>query len=213
MSVKHANARAIRRKTAGIRRNRKNHRARTRKGAYSILHRVQETYGHLPLEVQKFIADFLNKSLAEVSESLSIRSFHQAAKDTIRVWSRTACCVSGRKIVERLREILGVDIGETTEDGRLRLRGARSLRTAPAMMIDDTVYKQVNVNMLENILPYGGAFMSIEKFYIRDLEKIKSYNDETANRISFYWRRRCISSGSPEVLKAVCDEISVGYRR
>ena len=55
----------------------------------------------------------------------------------------------------RLREILGVDIGETTEDGRFTFEVARCIGAcglAPAMMIDDTVYKQVNVNMLENIL-------------------------------------------------------------
>ena len=45
-------------KRAGIRRNRKNHRAyKDKEGSLiQILHRVQETYGHLPLEVQKFIA-------------------------------------------------------------------------------------------------------------------------------------------------------------
>ncbi|NLG52517.1 MAG: NAD(P)H-dependent oxidoreductase subunit E [Clostridiales bacterium] len=124
-----------------------------------ILHRVQETYGHLPLEVQKFIAASLNKPLAEVSGVVTFYSFFSTrprGKHTIRVCLGTACYVrGGRKIVERLREILGVDIGETTEDGRFTFEVARCIGAcglAPAMMIDDTVYKQVNVNMLENIL-------------------------------------------------------------
>ena len=61
----------------------------------------------------------------------------------------------GKKIVEGLKDKLNVDIGETTEDGRFTLGVARCIGAcglAPAMMIDDTVYKQVNVNRLGAIL-------------------------------------------------------------
>jgi NADH:ubiquinone oxidoreductase subunit E len=57
--------------------------------------------------------------------------------------------------VEKLKEILGVEIGGTTEDGKFTFEIARCIGAcglAPAVMIDDVVYKQVNVNKLESIL-------------------------------------------------------------
>jgi NADH:ubiquinone oxidoreductase subunit E len=77
-------------------------------------------------------------------------------KHTIRVCLGTACYVrGGKKIVEGLKDRLGVDIGDTTEDGKFTFEVARCIGScglAPAMMIDDVVYKQVNVNKLNSIL-------------------------------------------------------------
>ncbi len=68
----------------------------------------------------------------------------------------TACYVrGGKKIVEALQERLGVSIGDTTEDGRFTFEVARCIGAcglAPAMMIDNVVYKQVNVNKLDSII-------------------------------------------------------------
>jgi NADH:ubiquinone oxidoreductase subunit E len=61
----------------------------------------------------------------------------------------------GKKIVERLTDILGVGLGETTKDGKFTFEIARCIGAcglAPAMMIDNVVYKQVNVNKLDSIL-------------------------------------------------------------
>jgi NADH:ubiquinone oxidoreductase subunit E len=124
-----------------------------------ILHLAQEIYGYLPLELQKYIAQSLNKPLSEVSGVISFYSFFSTeprGKHTIRVCLGTACYVrGGKKLVERLQEILNVQIGETTQDGKFTFEIARCIGAcglAPAMMIDNKVYKQVNVNKLESIL-------------------------------------------------------------
>ena len=124
-----------------------------------ILHLAQETYGYLPLELQEYIAQSLGKPLSEVSGVITFYSFFSTkprGEHTIRVCLGTACYVrGGKKIVERLHEMLGVEIGETTEDGKFTLEVARCIGAcglAPALMIDGTVYKQVNVNKLESIL-------------------------------------------------------------
>ena len=124
-----------------------------------ILHLAQEIYGYLPLELQEFIASSLGKPLSEVSGVISFYSFFSTkvrGEHTIRVCLGTACYVrGGRKIVERLQEILDVDIGDTTKDGKFTFEIARCIGAcglSPAMMIDDVVYKQVNVNKLETIL-------------------------------------------------------------
>jgi NADH:ubiquinone oxidoreductase subunit E len=57
--------------------------------------------------------------------------------------------------VERLQEILNIQLGETTEDGKFTFEIARCIGAcglAPALMIDNKVYKQVNINKLESIL-------------------------------------------------------------
>lgn len=61
----------------------------------------------------------------------------------------------GKKISERLQELLNVKIGDTTEDRKFTLEVARCIGAcglAPAMSIDGQVYKQVNPDKLEQIL-------------------------------------------------------------
>ena len=124
-----------------------------------VLHMAQGIYGYLPLEVQEVIADGLDIPLAEVSGVVTFYSFFATqprGKHTIRVCLGTACYVrGGKKIVERLREILGVEIGETTKDRIFTFEVARCIGScglAPAMSIDDQVYKQVNPDKLDQIL-------------------------------------------------------------
>ena len=124
-----------------------------------VLHLAQEIYGCLSLDVQKFIAKGLDIPLAKVSGVVSFYSFFSTVprgEHTIRVCMGTACYVrGGKKIVEHLQERLGVDLGGTTPDGKFTFEIARCIGScglAPAIMIDDTVYKQVNVNKLESIL-------------------------------------------------------------
>jgi NADH:ubiquinone oxidoreductase subunit E len=124
-----------------------------------ILHTAQELYGYLPLDLQKFIARALDIPLSEISGVVSFYSFFSEmprGEHTIRVCLGTACYVrGGKKLVERLLELLDVDIGGTTADGKFTFEIARCIGAcglAPALMIDDEVYKQVNVNKLESII-------------------------------------------------------------
>lgn len=124
-----------------------------------ILHLAQEVYGCLPLDLQKIIATSLGIPLSEVSGVVTFYSFFSTVprgQHTIRVCLGTACYVrGGKKLVERLQDLLKIRIGETTEDGKFTFEIARCIGAcglAPAIMIDDVVYKQVNVNKLESIL-------------------------------------------------------------
>lgn len=124
-----------------------------------VLHLAQEIYGYLPLELQKMISTSMNIPLSEVSGVITFYSFFSTTprgEHTIRVCLGTACYVrGGKKLVERLQDILHIQIGETTQDGKFTFEIARCIGAcglAPAMMIDKKVYKQVNVNKLESIL-------------------------------------------------------------
>ncbi len=124
-----------------------------------ILHMAQGIYGYLPLELQQFIAERLNKPLSEVSGVVTFYSYFSTeprGENTIRVCLGTACYVrGGKKIIERLREILGVEVGGTTEDGKFTLEVMRCIGAcglAPAITINDKVYKQVNPDKLRSII-------------------------------------------------------------
>ena len=124
-----------------------------------VLHMAQTIYGYLPLEVQQIVADELGMPLSEVSGVVTFYSFFSTqprGEHTIRVCLGTACYVrGGKKIVERLQELLEVGVGDTTADRKFTLEVARCIGAcglAPAMSIDDTVYKQVKPERLESIL-------------------------------------------------------------
>lgn len=127
-----------------------------------VLHIAQEIYGHLPQEIQLIVAENLNVPLTEVSSVVSFYSFFATkprGKHMIRVCMGTACYVrGGKRIVDRLEELLNVGIGQTTEDRIFTFEVARCIGAcglAPAVAIDGEVYKTVNPDNLESILaPY-----------------------------------------------------------
>ncbi len=124
-----------------------------------VLHAAQEIYGYLPLELQEVIADELEIPVSEVSGVVSFYSFFSVNRrglHTIRVCLGTACYVrGGKRIVDHLLKSLNVEIGGTTEDGKFTFEIARCIGScglAPAMMIDDEVYKQVSPTKIDAIL-------------------------------------------------------------
>ena len=124
-----------------------------------ILHMAQGIYGYLPLEVQKIIAERTGIPLAEVSGVVSFYSFFSTqprGKHTIRVCLGTACYVrGGKQILQQLQRILQIQPGQTTVDRLFTLEVARCIGAcglAPAISVDDMVYKQFKPDKLEQIL-------------------------------------------------------------
>lgn len=124
-----------------------------------VLHLVQAIYGYLPLHIQKIIAQGMDKPLSEVSGVISFYTLFSTkpkGKHTINVCLGTACYVrGGKKIVDRLKSLLEVEIGDTTSDNKFTLEVMRCMGAcglAPAMSIDEKIYKQVNPDKLTEIL-------------------------------------------------------------
>jgi NADH:ubiquinone oxidoreductase subunit E len=124
-----------------------------------ILHAVQGIYGFLPFEIQQRVAEALDQPLSQVSGVSSFYSFFTTrprGEHVLRVCLGTACYVrGGQKICKRLCQTLGVEVGETTPDRKftlevMRCMGACSL--APAVMLDDTVLRQVHPDRLARTL-------------------------------------------------------------
>ena len=124
-----------------------------------VLHAAQEIYGYLPPELQEFIARKMNIPVSEIHGVVSFYSFfstQKKGKHTIRMCQGTACYVrGGQKVVDAIKRNLNVEVGCTTEDGQFTFEIVRCIGAcglAPAIMIDDDVYKQVTPAKLKGIL-------------------------------------------------------------
>ena len=125
----------------------------------AVLHLAQEIYGYLPLEVQRLIADGMGVTLSYVSSVVTFYSYFSMiprAEHAIKICLGTACYVrGGKRIVDRLEEVLGINVGQTTDDGKFSIQITRCLGAcglAPVIMIDEEVYQQVNADKIEKIL-------------------------------------------------------------
>lgn len=130
-----------------------------RSNLIQILHQIQNVQGFLPLQTLRYIAIKLDMPLSEIAGVVSFYSFFSTepqGRHTIRVCLGTACYVrGGKKLIEKLQEVLDIKLGETTSDQRFTFEVARCIGAcglAPAVLIDNDVHRQVNVNKLKSIL-------------------------------------------------------------
>lgn len=133
-----------------------------------VLQRAQEIVGYLPPVVQKRIAKGLNISPAEIHSIVSFYSFftmRPRGDHTIRVCLGTACYVKGvETVLKKIKEVLRIDVGETTGDRKFSLETVRCLGTcglAPVMVIDDDTYGALSqkkaIVALNQYAPVGTA--------------------------------------------------------
>ncbi|MHB9132561.1 MAG: NADH-quinone oxidoreductase subunit NuoE family protein [Armatimonadota bacterium] len=123
-----------------------------------VLHLVQGVYGYLPLDIQQLIAERMDIPFSEVYGVSSFYSFFSTkprGKNTIRVCLGTACYVrGGAKILKRLSEALGIEVGDTTKDRQYTLEVMRCMGAcglAPAVMVNDQVIRQVHPDKLNRV--------------------------------------------------------------
>lgn len=124
-----------------------------------ILHMTQAIFGYLPDNVQSFIAEKMDLPISKVGGVVTFYTFFSTkpkGEYTISVCLGTACYVrGGKKIIDKLKELMDIEVGETTKDMKFSLEVVRCMGAcglAPAIKVNDKVYKQVNPNKLQQIL-------------------------------------------------------------
>ncbi|HHV59750.1 MAG TPA: NADH-quinone oxidoreductase subunit NuoE [Clostridiaceae bacterium] len=133
---------------------------RNEKGALiPVLHEAQELFGYLPMEVQKKISEGLNVPLTEIYGVITFYtqfSLQPKGKYKIQVCLGTACYVKGSgQILDKLKEKLGINVGEVTGDGKFSLEACRCVGAcglAPVVMINEDVYGRLTVDDVEDII-------------------------------------------------------------
>ena len=126
--------------------------------------------------VQRYRGWISDESLRDIAGALemtpdeldSVATFYnlifrrQVGRHVILICTTISCWVMGyEEILNHLQERLGIKPGETTADGRFTLLPVPCLGAcdgAPAIMIDDTLYPNVSLVLIDNILNnYNGG--------------------------------------------------------
>lgn len=125
----------------------------------NVLHKSQTTFGYLPEEVQKVVAQNLNTSLAHVYGVVSFYSFFTMVPKgeyPINICMGTACYVRGaERVLNEFKELLKIKVGETTKDDKFSLSSLRCVGAcglAPVVLVGEKVYGRVTLNNVQEIL-------------------------------------------------------------
>jgi NADH-quinone oxidoreductase subunit E len=112
---------------------------------------AQETYGYLPPEVQSKLAEGMRVSPSDVYGVVTFYSYFTIfprGRHTIRLCLGTACYVKGSKeILANMTRELGLNVGETSEDGRFSLEAVRCLGAcglAPVLLIGEDTHGKID---------------------------------------------------------------------
>ncbi len=123
------------------------------------LHAAQEEYGWLPPQVLDEIAAVIEIHPAQVREVASFYTMYNlkpVGKYHLKVCTNVACALRGAEgIVEHCQKRLGIQVGETTADGKFTLAEEECLGacgTAPAMMLNDDYEENLTPERMNQIL-------------------------------------------------------------
>lgn len=123
------------------------------------LHHVQHAYDWIPPQAMEEIAEFLELAPAEVMDTASFYEEYwlkPKGKYLVQVCRSLSCEICGSKdLTQRLRETLGVEVGETTPDGRFTLVELECLGacgTAPVALVNDALFEQLTPDKLEGVV-------------------------------------------------------------
>ncbi|HOV33156.1 MAG TPA: NADH-quinone oxidoreductase subunit NuoE [Candidatus Hydrogenedens sp.] len=126
-----------------------------------VLQLVQEHFGYLGKTQMDAVAQLLQVPMAKVSGVATFYHFFRIVprgKYLINVCLGTACYVKGaERIVDKLKEELGIQFGETTKDGLFSLEATRCLGCcglAPVIKINDQVFGQVTPDKIPAIIEH-----------------------------------------------------------
>lgn len=128
----------------------------------TILQKAQSIYGYLPKDVIYYISEKLGVAPAEI---MGVATFYSqfrltpVGKYLIMTCQGTACHVNGsERVLAALTEYLGIESGETTDDGLFTLEEVACLgccSLAPVIMINGEAYGNLTpdsaVEVLKNI--------------------------------------------------------------
>jgi NADH-quinone oxidoreductase subunit E len=124
-----------------------------------VLHLAQDTFGHISLETEVYVAGLFDLAPAHVHEVVTFYTmFFQKprGRHVVAVCHNLSCFLAGApEILAHVKERLGVDVGETTPDGRVTLQSVECLcacEHAPMMQVDDRYEFDLTPGKVEDIL-------------------------------------------------------------
>ena len=133
---------------------------KNQKGALiPILQSAQDSLGYLSEETLRRISAELDIPYSEVTGVVSFYSYFTTmprGEFVVRVCLGTACYVrGGKEVLEELKKLLGIQVGETTGDRLFSLEVGRCFGAcglAPVLLVNDDIHQRVKPTELNGIL-------------------------------------------------------------
>lgn len=120
---------------------------------------AQKYHSYISPEVEFGLAELLDMPVQEIHSVASFYSMlhlQPVGRHTIQVCHNVCCFLRGaEEIIAHLEKLLGIKVGETTEDGRFTLVTVECLAAcgqAPVMMIDEKLVEEVTPDKAERVL-------------------------------------------------------------
>jgi NADH-quinone oxidoreductase subunit E len=124
-----------------------------------VLHLAQETFGWISLPVEEYVAGLFGISPAHVHEVVTFYTLYfreRPGRHIVSVCHNLSCHLAGApSIIAHLKQRLGVEPGETTDDGRVTLLAVECLcacEAAPMMQVDDRYELNLTPAKIDQIL-------------------------------------------------------------
>jgi NADH-quinone oxidoreductase E subunit len=123
------------------------------------LHEIQHAYGYIPWQAMVEIAKVLSISPAQVADVVSFyEDYHSEpmGKYVFGICQSIACEVCGHQaVIDHLKQKLGIDVHETTEDGMFSLLGLECIGAcdnAPCALVNGKQYDKLTISKIDKIV-------------------------------------------------------------
>jgi NADH-quinone oxidoreductase E subunit len=124
-----------------------------------VLHAIQHAYNWIPMQALEEVAEFLGLAPAEVLDTATFYEEYwlkPKGQFLIQVCRSLTCEICGsNELTEFCRSQLGIELGETTPDGRFTLVELECLGacgTAPVALVNDVLHEELTVDKLRTII-------------------------------------------------------------
>jgi NADH-quinone oxidoreductase subunit E len=124
-----------------------------------VLNELQGEIGFISQAMQEYVAKKMFVPVSQIHGVVSFYSFFTTeprGRHTIKFCMGTACYVGGtQQLIDKSKQILKIDPGETTEDGGITLELCRCVGAcsqAPVIVVDEEIFGRVRPNKLPKIL-------------------------------------------------------------
>ncbi len=124
-----------------------------------VMQKAQELFGYLSFETMELISERMDVPVSEiygVATFYALFSLKPKGEYIISVCTGTACYVKGAQaVLDEVKKQLGIESGETTEDGKFSIQDTRCLGCcgiAPVMTINNDVYGRLDPADVKDIL-------------------------------------------------------------
>jgi NADH-quinone oxidoreductase subunit E len=124
-----------------------------------VLHMAQDTFGYISLEAEAYVASLFDLSPAHVHEVVTFYTLYfqqPKGRHVVAVCHNLSCHLAGaRELLAHVKQRLGIDAGETTDDGRITLQSVECLcacEAAPMAQVDDRYELNLTPAKMDRIL-------------------------------------------------------------